>query len=402
MRRIVARQPLGIWIALFAMLFCLLLGGGGQVLSLLHWDLAMRLGLQENDPDSADIVQRIFAQGEWGVCLVDTLLVVPLLVVGLVGILCRRFWGLVAGLMGAICWTYMFWVYTAQRYAVVCRGGMGPWNDYAGIVIAFALLVLVPCLLTIWGLAANADRFAVLRPHDHRLRRRQDALEPFFLGELLICTGQVLWAIPQVWLGKRLTWNTRPGEVERRLSGDALVEGGTTVNRAITIARPPEKVWPWVAQFGRGAAYYSWDFLDNRGHRHPDYLLEVPQPQIGDWNQAIGSIRHLQPGQELVWYDESVFFGLKVPVAMTFRLDPEPEAATRLLFRMAIGLPRTGLRARLALRVGLLMDMVMATEMLCRLKLLIETYEERITTGETNQSLAPHQRTCWGVPNSSE
>jgi hypothetical protein len=25
-------------------------------------------------------------------------------------------------------------------------------------------------------------------------------------------------------------------------------------HRAITIDRPPEKVWPWIAQFGRGAA----------------------------------------------------------------------------------------------------------------------------------------------------
>jgi len=27
-----------------------------------------------------------------------------------------------------------------------------------------------------------------------------------------------------------------------------------TAHRAITIDRPPEKVWPWIAQVGRGAA----------------------------------------------------------------------------------------------------------------------------------------------------
>ncbi len=80
---------------------------------------------------------------------------------------------------------------------------------------------------------------------------------------------------------------------------------------------------------------------------------------------------------------------------MTFRLDPEPDEATRLHFRMSIGLPRSGLRARIALRVGLLMDQVMSSEMLRRLKLMIETYEERIHSGELNQSLAPHQRSRW-------
>ena len=41
------------------------------------------------------------------------------------------------------------------------------------------------------------------------------------------------------------------------------------------------------------------------------------------------------------------------------------------------------------------MDHVMSTEMLRRLKLLIETYEERIGSNETNKSLAPHQRSHW-------
>ena len=31
------------------MLFCLFVGGGGQALSLMDWDLALRLQLQENN-----------------------------------------------------------------------------------------------------------------------------------------------------------------------------------------------------------------------------------------------------------------------------------------------------------------------------------------------------------------
>jgi len=77
-------------------------------------------------------------------------------------------------------------------------------------------------------------------------------------------------------------------------------------HRAITIDRSPEKVWPWIAQFGRGAAYYSWDFLDNRGHRHADYLLNIGEPEVGDWNQDLGRICYIDRGNELVWYDELI------------------------------------------------------------------------------------------------
>lgn len=391
----VGGHPLGIWLALFSMLFALLAGVGGQVFSLYDWDLAVRLGLQEHDPQSVALDQRLLAQMEWGVCVADAILVAPLLTAALAGVVCRRRWGLLAGLMAAICWVNLFLVYTAQRYALVFRGGMGEWGDYAGFVWAFAVVGLVPSVLTIWGLAANADRFAVARPNSHRLRRRQDGLEPFFLEDLLICAGQVLRTIPLVWIGKRLTWNTRPGELTRPLAGDRFVVDGLTVNRAISIACPPVQVWPWVAQYGRGAAYYSWDFLDNPGHRHPDYLLTIAAPQVGDWNEVIGTVRHVEPGAELVWYAETIFFGLPASMAMTFRLDPEPGGATRLLLRITGGLPATGLRARLALRAFLLMDHVMATEMLRRLKLLIETYEERRRNGEINQSLAPHQGARW-------
>ena len=164
MRRMIGRRPLGIWIALFAMLFCLFVAGGGQILSLVDWDLALRLQLQENDPNSSEIVQRVLAQVEWGVCVADVFLVLPLFAVGVIGVILRRRWGMIAGMMGAICWVYMFVAYTAQRCALVFRGGMGQWSDYAGIIGAFALLCLVPCSLIIWGLGANADRFAVPAP----------------------------------------------------------------------------------------------------------------------------------------------------------------------------------------------------------------------------------------------
>jgi len=63
---------------------------------------------------------------------------------------------------------------------------------------------------------------------------------------------------------------------------------------------------------------------------------------------------------------------------------------------MVTGLPRQGLKARLAQRVILLMDQVLSAEMLRRLKLLIETYEARLAAGEINRALTPHHKAAWG------
>lgn len=394
MRHIVGGRPVGLWMALFCMLVCIVLGGGGQALSFVNWDAAMRLGFQENDPNDPDITERILAHVEWGVSAGDTLISLPLFLVGLAGLIFRRSWGMVAAMMAAASWVYMFAVYGMQRYSLAHRDHLVEWEDYTGIIAAFALLALVPCLLIIWGLGANADRFAISRPHSHILRRKEDVLEPFFFEDFLICTWQVLRTIPQVWIGRRLNWNVSREEVNRKLAGDEFAEGSTAANRAITIDRPPQDVWPWIARFGRGAGFYTWDFLDNRGHRHPDYVIDGPEPAIGDWSEGIGKICYIETGRELVWYAEPEFLGIKPPLVVNFRMDPVADGATRVHFRFSFVFPKT-IRGRIALRIGLLMDHVMSTEMLRRLKVLIETYEERCQNGETNRHRAPHQKSPW-------
>lgn len=397
MKRMIGRHPLGIWISVFSMLFCLVVPGSRQVLFLIHQDPAGCLSLQGYLSNSPFVAQRVLEQLEWGSYVVSVFFVLPLFAAGLIGVLLRRCWGMVAACAAAIGWVFLFAVHAMQRYAMIVHSGLGQWSDYFRVIAGSAVLILCPCLLIISGLGANADRFAALRPNNHVLRRKEDGLKPFFPEDVLLCTGQVLLTIPQVWIGKRLSWNTHPEELTQNMAGDGIIEGAITVHRAITIHRPPEKVWPWVAQFGRGAAYYSWDFLDNRGHRHADYLLNVAEPRVGDWNRELGSIYHVETGKELVWYDRPDFLGMKTELAMTFRLNPRDGDGTRLHFRLSIGLPQTRPRARIAFRVFLLMDQVMSTEMLRRLKLMIETYEDRLKKSETNRSMAPHQGTPWGA-----
>ncbi|MBI4617256.1 MAG: hypothetical protein HY720_26825, partial [Planctomycetes bacterium] len=237
--------------------------------------------------------------------------------------------------------------------------------------------------------------FAARRPHSRIVRSPRDALPGSLIEDFLICTGQVLWTIPQVWIGGRRTWNVTAQERARELPADGMVKDALKLDRAITIARPPAEVWPWVARFGRGAGYYSWDFLDNRGHRHADYLVDAPEPAVGDANKLLGTIRHVDAGRELVWYEEADDFqkilGARVPNAFAFRIDPSEGGGTRVHLRLSIGIPRT-LLARAIGRLVTLLDHVMATEMLRRLKFLVETHEERSRLGETNRALAPHQK----------
>ena len=393
--RLVARRPIGIWLALAAGAVSLLVGGGGQLLSLFDWDLAHELGFQEHSLRSPDLAQRVLAHIEWGSAAADALLAAPLFAVGLTGILCRRRWGRTSLMMAAICWIYMFIVYTAQRLTLAFRADIGIWSDYAGLIGAFSLIALIPGGLIIWGLAANVDRFSPPPLNSHRLRRRADGLEPFAVEAGIICAGQVLRAAWDVWLRGRWHWNVRRGEADRPLAGEALVPGGKSACRAISINLPQQDVWPWVAQFARGAGYYSWDFLDNRGYRHADYLIDNPPPAEGDWNKDIGRIRYLAPGEELVWYDETVFLGIKTPVVMTFRLDPDPDGTTRLQYRITFAIPQDTWRGRLAVKIALVMDRVMSMEMLLRIKLLAETHGERDASREDNRALAPHQRSPW-------
>jgi hypothetical protein len=45
---------------------------------------------------------------------------------------------------------------------------------------------------------------------------------------------------------------------------DPVPEPSFNATRAITIAAPPEQVWPWIVQLGTGrAGFYAYDLFDN-------------------------------------------------------------------------------------------------------------------------------------------
>jgi hypothetical protein len=81
-------------------------------------------------------------------------------------------------------------------------------------------------------------------------------------------------------------WGARDDEVAADLLGDAwLPEPDYVSTRAVTVKAPPERVWPWLVQVGRGrAGFYSDDLLDNGAVPSAQVIHdELQRLEIGQW-----------------------------------------------------------------------------------------------------------------------
>lgn len=98
-------------------------------------------------------------------------------------------------------------------------------------------------------------------------------------------------------------------ENDRPMEGDAfLPEPLAQITKGITIAAPPEAIWPWLVQMGcRRAGFYSIDLLDNGGHPsareiHPEWQsLAVADvlPATPDGAEGF-EVLHVLPSRALV------------------------------------------------------------------------------------------------------
>jgi len=112
---------------------------------------------------------------------------------------------------------------------------------------------------------------------DHLLRR----------GALAAACGT--WAYLRLVRPWRQRWGATDDEVRRPLPGDEEIPKPTIQStRAITIAAPPQDVWPWIAQIGYvaygRAGWYAFDFWDanaGRGRSSWRLLPEAQQLQVG-------------------------------------------------------------------------------------------------------------------------
>ncbi len=147
MTKDVGRFPVGVWLALVAVLL-LLLACGMQAYSLVDWDGAVELGLQNERLDGTE-VDRALANGDRGVALADMVWLLPLCVLALVGLVRRWESAGATTLMALSIGAYFPLIFMFQR-----------WETHPGTVAAALVMWTVPSLLGVVGLWSNRGYFA--------------------------------------------------------------------------------------------------------------------------------------------------------------------------------------------------------------------------------------------------
>ncbi|MFF5295923.1 hypothetical protein [Paractinoplanes globisporus] len=155
-------------------------------------------------------------------------------------------------------------------------------------------------------------------------------------------------------------WGVTDEEVSRPYPCDDFVAAPTVrAWRGVSVAAPPAAVWPWVAQVR--LAPYSYDWIDNRGRRSPQRLMDLPEPRVGEAFTRVGG----RPQGRIVAVDAGEqLTGTIMGAFMSYVLVPAPDGTTRLLLKVVM---RTHRWAAPGLSLG---DLVMARRQLLNIKRL--------------------------------
>jgi hypothetical protein len=140
------------------------------------------------------------------------------------------------------------------------------------------------------------------------------------VGAALAATGWAAYSSLRRWWA---TWGFDPVESSRSLPGDDLVtEPTTSETRAITIAAPPDAVWPWLVQMGYGrGGWYSYDAMDMKGASSDAIRPELQDLAVGDTvptdPEGGFRVRIVEPEHALVLYVDQDIVGERRPAAAT-------------------------------------------------------------------------------------
>lgn len=157
-------------------------------------------------------------------------------------------------------------------------------------------------------------------------------------------------------------WGVTDEEVVRRYPCDDIVpEPGRQLWRGVTVAAPPDWVWPWLCQLR--LAPYSYDWIDNLGRRSPRQCRGLPDPRPGESFSNMGG--RFPVGRVIDAVHEVHLTATIMGGVMSYLLVAQ-DGKTRLLLKIVM--PRDGWRAR-ALSLG---DWPMARRQLLNLKSLAE------------------------------
>ena len=160
-------------------------------------------------------------------------------------------------------------------------------------------------------------------------------------------------------------WGVTDGEVARSYPCDMYVTApALQAWRGVHVQAPCAAVWPWVCQVR--VAPYAYDWIDNLGRRSPQYLVNLPEPRVGEafttaGGRKLGRIVSVDPGQQLT--------GTIMGGFMSYVLVPQADTTTRLLLKVVM---QTNRWIAIGLSVG---DLIMARRQLLNLKRLAERHQ---------------------------
>jgi hypothetical protein len=170
-------------------------------------------------------------------------------------------------------------------------------------------------------------------------------------GLMLLACGYVRLARPRI-----ARWGATDDELADAMPGDGEVPGPQfAVTRAVTIAAPPEAVWPWIVQLGyHRAGWYAHDLFDNDDIPSAETIL--PEFQHLEIGQVIGeegfAVRDLELGRHLVlafhypkteWVVKQGVWPKFGHCSMCLQLRPVHDGErTRLLYRVRLSAPPLG------------------------------------------------------------
>ena len=137
------KRPIGFWVLMILGVFILLMLLVGQMMSFINYEFTVSIGLQE----SVAVVGEMGVAVNKGFGVGDTIIYIPLLVIGLVGLWIGKKWGIYA-MVGALGIT-AYWPMVIIFLLLFARGTPGfnftNFTTYSILLTAFTLYGL-------WGL----------------------------------------------------------------------------------------------------------------------------------------------------------------------------------------------------------------------------------------------------------
>ncbi len=137
------KRPVGCWITMILGVTLLIMLILGQTMSFIDYDFTVSLGLQE----SRDVVGDMGIAVNKGFGVGDTIIYIPLLVIGLIGLWLRRIWGVFA--MAAVFGITAYWPLVTIFFLLFARNVPGfnfsAWTTYLIMLVAISIYGL-------WGL----------------------------------------------------------------------------------------------------------------------------------------------------------------------------------------------------------------------------------------------------------